>query len=79
MTLYLLELLGTAIFAITGILAGMRKDLDLFGISVIAFVTALGGGTIRDLLLTGDPVFLDAGQFLLMDDPGQRALRAIDS
>lgn len=46
---------GTLSFAASGTLAGIRKELDLFGISVMAFVTAIGGGTIRDILL-GQPV-----------------------
>ena len=57
MILYSLDLLGTAVFAITGVLAGCRRDMDLFGVVVLAFVTAIGGGTIRDMLLTGEAVF----------------------
>lgn len=57
MTLYGLDLLGTAVFAITGVLAGCRRQMDLFGVMVLAFVTAIGGGTIRDMLLTGKAVF----------------------
>ncbi len=57
MFLYALDLLGTAVFAITGVLVACRKDMDLFGVMVLAFVTAVGGGTIRDMLLSGDAVF----------------------
>ena len=57
MILYSLDLLGTAVFAITGVLAGCRRDMDLFGVMVLGFVTAIGGGTIRDMLLTGQAVF----------------------
>ena len=57
MILYSLDLLGTFVFAITGVLSGCRRDMDLFGIMVLAFVTAIGGGTIRDMLLTGQAVF----------------------
>ncbi|WP_263078031.1 trimeric intracellular cation channel family protein [Endozoicomonas sp. Mp262] len=57
MFLYALDILGTAVFAITGVLVACRKDMDLFGVMVLAFVTAVGGGTIRDMLLGGDPVF----------------------
>lgn len=56
MTLALLEYLGVAVFAISGALAAARKNLDLFGVVVIATVTAIGGGTIRDVLLDR-PVF----------------------
>ncbi len=51
-----LDLIGTVVFAITGLLAASRKQLDLFGAIVIAMVTAIGGGTLRDLIL-GVPVF----------------------
>lgn len=55
-SLYYLDLLGTVVFAITGLLAASRKQLDLFGALFVALVTAVGGGTVRDLLL-GQPVF----------------------
>lgn len=54
--LHALDLLGTAVFAITGLLAARRKQLDLFGAIVIAMVTAIGGGTLRDLIID-KPVF----------------------
>ncbi len=46
-----LEYAGVAVFAISGALAAARKSLDLLGVVIIATVTAIGGGTIRDLLL----------------------------
>ena len=52
-----IDLLGVAVFAISGALAGGRKGLDLFGVAVIAMVTAIGGGTLRDLLLDRHPIF----------------------
>jgi uncharacterized membrane protein YeiH len=52
----LLGLLGVAVCAITGVLEAGRKQIDLFGVVVIALVAALGGGTLRDLLLAR-PVF----------------------
>ncbi|KUJ72008.1 trimeric intracellular cation channel family protein [Thiomicrospira sp. WB1] len=55
-TLHYLDLLGTVAFAMTGLLAATRQQLDLFGAIVIAMVTAVGGGTLRDLIL-GQPVF----------------------
>lgn len=51
-----LDLLGTVVFAISGLLAVHGKQLDLFGAVLIAMVTAIGGGTLRDLIL-GEPVF----------------------
>jgi len=55
--LRILEMLGVAVFAISGALAAGRKSLDLVGVVVAATVTAIGGGTIRDLLLGRHPVF----------------------
>lgn len=55
--LFVLNLLGAAVFAISGVLAAGRKSLDLLGVMVIAVVTAIGGGTIRDLLLDRHPIF----------------------
>ena len=46
-----LDLIGVFVFAMSGILAASEKKLDLFGGVIIAFVTALGGGTLRDLLM----------------------------
>jgi len=55
--LYMLDLFGTFVFAITGAILGIRKNLDLFGVIVVGFVTAVGGGTLRDVILSGQPVF----------------------
>lgn len=57
MTLYLLDLLGVAVFAVSGTIAAGRKRFDLLGVAVIASVTAVGGGTLRDVLLNRHPVF----------------------
>jgi len=56
--LYLLDLTGTAAFAISGALAGVKKDMDIYGISVLSLVTAVGGGTIRDVLVGRIPPFI---------------------
>ena len=55
--LYILDLFGTVVFAITGALVARKKRMDIFGVLVVALVTALGGGTLRDLLLGATPVF----------------------
>lgn len=52
----ILDLLGTVAFAISGALAAMNRKMDLFGIFIIAFVTAIGGGTVRDILIGNTPV-----------------------
>lgn len=57
MIVYTLDLIGVAVFGISGALAAGRKSLDLLGVVVIAVVTAIGGGTIRDVLLGRHPVF----------------------
>lgn len=57
MSLYLLDLVGVGVFAVSGALAAGRKSLDLLGVVVIAVVTAVGGGTLRDLLLDRHPIF----------------------
>lgn len=56
--LYSLDLLGTAAFAVSGALAGVRREMDLFGVLVLGLVTATGGGTLRDLLLGDTPPFI---------------------
>lgn len=50
------DILGTVAFAISGVLVAMEKRLDLFGVGIIALVTAIGGGTLRDLLIGSTPV-----------------------
>ncbi len=62
-----LDLIGVAIFAISGSLAAGRKGLDVLGVIVIAMVTAIGGGTLRDLLLDRHPVFwVDDPSYLIV-------------
>ena len=63
----LLDLLGIGVFAVSGALAAGRKGLDLLGVFVLASVTAIGGGTIRDLLLDRHPLFwLGDATFLIV-------------
>jgi len=57
MTLFdTLDILGTIAFAISGALSAMNRRFDLFGIFIIAFVTSIGGGTLRDVLIGATPV-----------------------
>ncbi len=51
-----LDLLGTAAFAISGALFAINKKMDPFGVFIIAFVTAVGGGTLRDILIGKSPI-----------------------
>ncbi len=53
---FICDLLGTIAFAISGVLVAMDKKLDLFGVFIIAFVTAVGGGSLRDMLIGDTPV-----------------------
>jgi uncharacterized membrane protein YeiH len=55
--LYLLDMIGTAAFAASGAWLGVRRHMDLFGVMVLGLVTAVGGGTLRDLLLGDIPPF----------------------
>jgi len=55
--LELVQFLGIAVFATSGALSAGRKRMDVLGVVVIAIVTAIGGGTLRDLLLDRHPVF----------------------
>ncbi|AVW99981.1 MULTISPECIES: TRIC cation channel family protein [Vibrio] len=57
MLLYLIDLFGTAIFAVSGVLLAGRLKMDPFGVVVLGSVTAIGGGTIRDMALGATPVF----------------------
>ncbi|WP_087022176.1 TRIC cation channel family protein [Thaumasiovibrio subtropicus] len=57
MLIYVLDLFGTAIFAISGVILAGRLRMDPFGVMVLAAVTAIGGGTIRDMALGATPVF----------------------
>ena len=54
--LYFIDIAGTFVFAISGAIAAVDKKYDVFGAMVLAFVTAVGGGTIRDVLLGSTPV-----------------------
>ncbi len=54
--LSLIEILGTFSFAVSGAFFAMEKRLDPFGVLILSFVTAIGGGTIRDMLLGEFPV-----------------------
>ncbi|WP_298445216.1 trimeric intracellular cation channel family protein [uncultured Ferrimonas sp.] len=55
--IYLSDLFGTVVFAISGALAAGRLRMDPFGVLVLAGVTAVGGGTVRDAILGATPVF----------------------
>ena len=53
---HLLDIIGTLAFAMSGAVTAMNKKLDPFGVFIIAFVTAVGGGTLRDIMIGSTPV-----------------------
>ena len=54
--LYIIDILGTFSFAVAGAFLAMEKKLDPFGVLVLSFVTAIGGGTLRDIMISHLPV-----------------------
>ena len=49
--IYLWDLIGTFVFGISGVLVGLERKMDVFGMFILAFVTGVGGGTVRDVLI----------------------------
>ena len=65
--LLILDLVGIAVFAMTGALVGVRKELDGFGVTVLAVITGLGGGVLRDVLIGSvPPAALDDWRYLVV-------------
>ena len=50
---FVLELIGTVAFAVSGAIVGIKKQMDLFGVIVLGICTAVGGGIVRDLIQIG--------------------------
>jgi uncharacterized membrane protein YeiH len=55
--IYLLEMIGVVAFAISGMIIAQRKNMDPVGVFTIGFITALGGGTLRDLMMDNHPLY----------------------
>ena len=55
--IYSLGLIGIAAFAITGVMAAGKKGMDILSITLLGVVTAIGGGTLRDIILDTNPIF----------------------
>ena len=66
MILYVLDMLGVAVFAVSGALAAGGKHLDLLGVLVIAVVTALGGVTLRDVLRDRSPFWIQQPDYFIV-------------
>lgn len=65
MSLFLvIDILGTIAFAISGVLTAMKMKMDPFGILIVAFVTAIGGGTLRDILLDASVLWMRNTTFI---------------
>ncbi|KXT77323.1 trimeric intracellular cation channel family protein [Streptococcus sp. DD13] len=58
--------IGTIAFAASGVMKGFKKELDIFGITILAIVTAVGGGMIRDLMITRIPMALQNPDTILL-------------
>lgn len=63
--IYFSDLLGTMVFAISGAMAANRKEIDIFGATFMGFVTAIGGGSLRDTFLNIRPVWVEDGNYLI--------------
>lgn len=64
--LTLLDYLGTFAFAVSGALKAARRQMDIFGLIVLAVVTAIGGGTLRDMMLGQQPFWFHDANYILL-------------
>ena len=62
----LIDYIGTFAFAISGIRLAAAKNFDIFGAYVVGFVTAIGGGTLRDLLLNMTPFWMEQPSYVII-------------
>jgi len=63
--IYYTDLMGTMLFAISGAMAANRRKIDIFGATFTGFVTAIGGGSLRDVFLNLRPIWVDDGNYLI--------------
>jgi len=66
MCYYIIGIIGIAVFSITGVLAGAKRGMDLFSIVMLGVITALGGGTIRDLIIEVPVIWTVNNLFLVI-------------
>ena len=64
--IYILDLIGTVVFAITGALAAKEHKMDVFGMLILSFVTGVGGCTLRDMMIGSTPVFWMKNPFYIL-------------
>lgn len=53
--IFIMDIIGTIAFAISGAMEGIRKNMDIFGINILALATGVGGGLIRDIMANRTP------------------------
>ncbi len=63
--IFILEIIGTVAFAVSGATVGIRKQMDLFGVACLGLTTACGGGLIRDVILGKLPVMFTKSVYAL--------------
>lgn len=54
-SIFILELIGTVAFAVSGAMVALKKNMDIFGVAILGLTTAVGGGALRDILLGNTP------------------------
>lgn len=64
--IFILDIIGVIAFTVSGVLTAMRKRMDAFGIFIVAFVTALGGGTLRDVLIEAPVIWMQNTTYLFV-------------
>lgn len=64
--IYILDLIGTFAFAVYGAHVAIEKEFDIFGIFVAAFLTALGGGTLREFILRNIPFYFYDNNYIFV-------------
>lgn len=62
--LYIIDLIGVLVFSISGAMAATDREIDVFGAAFTGFVTAIGGGSLRDVFLNTRPAWVDDGNYL---------------
>ena len=62
----IIDYIGTFAFAISGVRLAARKNFDIFGAYVVGFVTAVGGGTIRDMMLSQTPFWMLQPSYIIV-------------
>ena len=64
--LLIIDLMGVFVFALSGALAAARKQMDIFGYMVLAVLPAVGGGTVRDLVLNTSVFWVEESAYILV-------------